>query len=103
MKFILVLQWSATSEAEYDALISMEDRLESEFDEAYGYVDGHDFGSGEMNIFVHTDLPLDAFRSAGTALRGHPGWATVRAAYRPTDGDDYTVVWPETLQEFSVS
>ena len=26
-----------------------------------GIVDGHDFGSGEMNIFVHTDNPKSAF------------------------------------------
>lgn len=103
MNFILVLQWPAASEADYELLISMEDRLESELDEAYGYVDGHDFGSGEMNIFIHTDLPIDAFRSAEAALGGVPSWAMVRAAYRSTDGDDYTVVWPETLQEFSVS
>ena len=103
MTFILVLQWPAVSEADYDLLLSMEDRLEAEFDEAYGYVDGHDFGSGEMNIFVHTDSPIDAFRNAESALGGVPGWATVRAAYRPADGDDYTVVWPANLQEFSVS
>jgi len=103
MEFILVLQWPATVATDYDTLISVEDRLESGLDDAYGYVDGHDFGSGQMNIFVHTDLPIDAFRNAEAALRGDPGWAMVRAAYRPIDGGDYTVVWPETLQEFSVS
>lgn len=103
MKFILVLQWPAASEADYDALISMEDRLEADLDEAHGYVDGHDFGSGEMNLFIHTNFPLDAFGDAQAALDPDPRWATVRAAYRLTDGDDYTVIWPPTLQEFSVS
>lgn len=103
MEFILVLQWSAASEADYDALISMEDSLESDLDEAHGYVDGHDFGSGEMNLFVHTDLPLDAFRDAQAVLGSDPRWAAVRAAYRSAEGDDYTIIWPATLQDFSVS
>lgn len=103
MQFILVLQWSAASEADFDALVAMEDALESDLDESHGFVDGHDFGSGEMNIFVHTDRPLEAFRDAETSLGADPKWVDVRAAYRATDGDEYTVVWPETLQEFSVS
>jgi hypothetical protein len=103
MEFILVLQWSATSGADFDALIAMEDSLESDLDEAHGHVDGHDFGSGEMNLFVHTDDPIAAFRDAKTSLGADPRWAGVRAAYRAADGDDYTIVWPETLQGFSVS
>jgi len=103
MEFILVLQWPATSEADFDSLIAMEESLESSLDEAHGYIDGHDFGSGEMNLFVHTDRPLDAFGDAQSALGADPRWATVRAAYRSRAGDQYTVVWPSTLQSFSVS
>ncbi|MDP5227834.1 MULTISPECIES: hypothetical protein [Arthrobacter] len=103
MEFILVLQWPATSEADYDVLISLEEHLESDLNEAHGFVDGHDFGAGEMNLFVHTDQPLDAFRDAQEVLGADPRWATVRAAYRSVDGDDYTVIWPVTLQKFSVS
>jgi hypothetical protein len=103
MEFVLVLQWPAAAEADYDALISMEDRLESGLDEARGYVDGHDFGSGEMNLFIHTDFPLDAFEDARATLGADPRWATVRAAYRSAGGDHYTVIWPVTLQGFSVT
>ena len=31
-------------------------------------VDGHDMGLGEINIFVHTDLPERAFDSAKTIV-----------------------------------
>ncbi|WP_203338307.1 hypothetical protein [Nocardioides limicola] len=103
MEFILVLQWPTASEADYDALIAMEYALETDLAEAHGYVDGHDFGSGEMNLFIHTDLPLDAFRDAQASLGADSRWAAVRAAYRATDGDEYTVVWPVMLQDFSVS
>jgi hypothetical protein len=103
MEFILVFQWPASSEADYDALITMEDSLEASLNEAHGYVDGHDLGSGQMNLFVHTDRPLDAFRDAQAALGSDAHWAAVRVAYRAADGDDYTVVWPAALGEFSVS
>ncbi|UZX04350.1 ABC transporter [Arthrobacter sp. CDRTa11] len=102
MQYTLVLQWSADSLADYDALIAMEDALEGALPAAHGFVDGHDFGSGEMNIFVFTDDPLEAFRDAATYLGADPRWAEVRAAYRPTEGDGYVVVWPDTLQDFSV-
>ena len=103
MKYILVLQWPGNSEADFDALITMEDQLESDLEEAHGFVDGHDFGVGEMNIFVHTNRPLEAFQDAVTSLSLDPRWASVRAAYRPIDGDHFVAVWPKTLEEFTVS
>lgn len=60
VKFILVFQWPASSEADFDDLLSMENELENALG-AHGFVDGHDFGSGETNIFVETDTPADAF------------------------------------------
>jgi len=56
VRYILVLQWPADSEADFDALISVEDQVETALG-PYASVDGHDFGSGEMNIFVETDQP----------------------------------------------
>lgn len=103
MQFILVLQWPAGSESDYDALLVMEDALEAGLEAAHGFVDGHEFGSGEMNIFVYTDLPFDAFEDARASLSFYPRWAEVRAAFRPIDSDLFTVMWPETLKEFSVS
>lgn len=100
---ILVLQWPVSSEADFETLIAMEDLLEAGLPKAHGFVDGHDVGAGEMNISVHTDRPAEAFRYAMALLTAHPGWAGVRAAYRRIDGDRYVVVWPQTLDVFSVS
>lgn len=47
-----MLQWPSTSESAYDALIAMEDALGLSLAPALGFVDGHDFGSGEMNLFI---------------------------------------------------
>jgi hypothetical protein len=102
-KYILVLQWPAASEADFDALISMEDLLQSDLLDAYGVVDGHDFGAGEMNIFIETDRPLEAFQHARTSLGTDSRWASVRAGYRPVGEERYVVLWPKALEVFSVS
>ena len=51
MRHILVLQWPGSSEADFEELVKMEDELERSLSES-AIVDGHDFGSGEMNIFI---------------------------------------------------
>jgi hypothetical protein len=60
MKYQLVLQFFGDSLQDYDALVALEDRLIEALESAH-VVDGHDFGSGEMNIFVHTNDPIAAF------------------------------------------
>jgi hypothetical protein len=62
MKYRLVLQWPAVSEADYDRLVCLEELIEGGLGDI-GIVDGHDIGSGEMNIFVHTDNPKAAFET----------------------------------------
>jgi hypothetical protein len=79
----------------------MEDELERSFSES-AIVDGHDFGSGEMNIFIETDEPARAFAEVQAALSQAPRWADVRAAHREATGDTYTVLWPVGLTEFRV-
>ena len=102
MNYILVLQWPGRTEADYDGLIAMEDLLLAELPEAHGLVDGHDFGSGEMNIFIHTERPLEAFADVATTVGSHSRWADARAAYRSIDSDDFVILWPKTLEEFDV-
>jgi hypothetical protein len=101
MQNILVLQWPGSAEADFEALIEMEDALESNFGDA-GSVDGHDFGSGEMNIFIGTDQPIEAFATARTILSDWPHWSEVRAAFRSANGEAYDVLWPPGLAEFRV-
>ena len=103
MHYILVLQWPATCEADFDALIDVEDLLESGLPDNLGYVDGHDFGSGEMNVFIHTDVPRDAFQAALSTLAAGTRRTDLRAAFRSADGDRDTVLGPAGRQEFSVA
>ena len=102
MRFILVLQWPGHTEADFEALVEMEHLLDSELG-PLGTVDGHDFGSGQMNIFIDTDRPMQAFAATRGLLGARPMWEAMRAASRETDGDTYELLWPIGLSEFSVS
>jgi hypothetical protein len=101
MRYILVLQWHGSTEADFEALVHMEDLLESRFGGA-GSLDGHDFGSGEMNIFIETEEPSQAFATAKEILSVCPAWAYVRAAFREANGEIYEVLWPLDLTTFSI-
>lgn len=102
-QYLLVLQWTVTTEDDFDALLDLESALEASLPPAHGDVDGHDHGSGEMNLFVFTTVPFEAFKDAHAALSGNARWAQVRAAYRPVDEDGYVVLWPPTLERFEVA
>jgi hypothetical protein len=102
MKYQLVLQWPARSIQDYDALVEIENALIAHLSGG-SKVDGHDFGSGEMNIFVMTDRPQTAFDEVKAILGSRELWPDVRAAYREITGDDYTILWPKDLTEFKVS
>jgi hypothetical protein len=101
-RYILVLQWPASSAADFDDLVAMEAQLSSALGPD-GSVDGHDFGSGEMNVFVETHAPNAAFAKAAVALGDTPRWSEVRAAYRNTLEDEYEILWPPELSAFSVT
>lgn len=101
MKYQLVLQWDASSLFDYDRLIEIEniliERLSSDHD-----VDGHDEGSGQMNIFVRTDDPKNAFEQSKTILSKNSVWKDIRVAYREVSANTYMILWPKGLKDFKV-
>jgi hypothetical protein len=56
MRYQLVLQCPAVSEADFDRLISVEELIVNGLGDI-GIVDGQDSGSGEMQVFAHTEDP----------------------------------------------
>ena len=93
MKYQLALQFPANSIADYDEMIALEDELI----EALGTsakVDGHDCGSGEMNIFVHTGAPEKVFERIRPVVTMRGLLENLVAAYRELTGEEYTVIWP---------
>lgn len=101
MKYQLVLQWSGSSIKDYDEMIAIEDKLIENLSKG-SKVDGHDAGSGEVNIFILTDDPALTFSEAKDILGNSDRWMSVRAAYREITKDHYTILWPEDLTDFDV-
>jgi hypothetical protein len=92
-KYQLALQFPASSIADYDEMIALEDELIETLG-ASAKVDGHDCGSGEMNIFVHTDEPEKVFEIIRPVVAKRKLFENLVAAYREIVGEDYTVIWP---------
>ena len=102
MKFQLVLQFAATGTKQFDELIALEDDLIENLPPT-SEVDGHDFGSGEFNIFIRTDQPREAFDAARKLIKARSFQYQLRAAYRERGKDEYVILWPEHLEEFRVA
>ena len=92
MKFQLVIQFEASSEEDFDKLIEIEEIIENLVGSSHE-VDGHDFGSGEMNIFIYTNNPNKAFELIKSTL-SESVENTMKVAYREVKGEEYTVIWP---------
>jgi hypothetical protein len=65
--------------------------------------DGHDAGSGEVNLFIRTDSPKEVFEAIKSLLRNEDLWTQARVAFRRLDGEDYTILWPASLRTFGVT
>jgi hypothetical protein len=93
MKYQLALQFPANSIADYDEMIALEDELIEKLGSS-AEVDGHDCGSSEMNIFIHTDEPKKVFETIRPVVAKRKLLEVLVAAYPERTGEDYTVVWP---------
>ena len=80
--------------SDLDDLIEIEDELM----ESVGppaTVDGHDFGSGEGNIFILTDDPAVTFEIVLPVLKRLSRHRDAIVAYRTVGRDEFTVIWPK--------
>lgn len=66
-------------------------------------VDGHDAGSGEVNIFIHTNAPARVFDALKSMLADSGLLTSARVAFREQSKGEYTVLWPEGLETFKVT
>jgi len=99
----LVIQFplaGATAE-EFDRLLMIENEFGLVLRNGH-QVDGHDIGYEEMNIFIHTNDPYEAFDLVKNTLSEN-NLSNIVAAFREIKGDDYTVIWPVNhTEEFIV-
>ena len=97
----LVIQFSGKNIDDFDTLIKIEEILEQKLKDNAD-VDGHDFGSGEMNIFIYTEDPLQTFLIVKDVVSSLGLLQNMRAAYREEDEGDYKILWPQDLKKFDI-
>jgi|TARA_B110000116_G_C16712298_1_gene525059 hypothetical protein len=102
MDIQLVFQFAISEVTDFDKLLSLENLFQIILGENH-LVDGHDFGSAEMNIFVHTNDPERAFELCEPNIP--PELRTsLRVAYRPLSEDEYHWAYPAgSSSEFKVA
>ncbi len=99
-----MLQFPCNSIQEFDAVVALEDALMAELSGALADVDGHDFGSGEANIFTLTSELNEAFERARAVVGKNPRLASLlRVGYRRLDAGEYVVMWPPGETRFTVA
>lgn len=98
MNYQLVLQFREDDCLDFDALFHLEDELQR-LVAPIADVDGHDMGSGEMNIFILTADPVATFARAKPLLADASLLDNVRVAYRELHSDDFAFLWPTGPKE----
>ena len=86
----LVVQFECDELADYDAMIELENCLIDGLGNGHK-VDGHDGGSGEINIFIHTRDPDLAFSELSRLLTPEQK-SNAKIAFRSFESDTYTVL-----------
>jgi len=103
MTYQLVLQFplSDASAGDFDRLLMIENELELALRGKH-QVQGHDIGSDEINLFIHTSDPNEAFELVKSTLSAKD-LATLLVAFKEIKGDQYSVIWPDNYKdEFTI-
>ncbi len=103
MKYQVVIQFplAGASAEDFDRLLMIENELGLVLMGMH-QVDGHDMGPDEMNIFIHTNDPDEAFELVKNTLPENY-LETILAACRDMKSDKYSMIWPENYNdEFTI-
>ena len=103
-KFQIVFQFEATGSGDFSDLLELENSLYKVLPgQIDGVVDGHDFGMGEFNIFIHSnEVPVTFERTADLVNELKPG-VPFSAGYRAFSEEVHTPLWPPGSTTFSVA
>ncbi len=102
MKYQIAVQLPEDIFGDLDRIIEMEDKIEENLLNAE--LDGHDLGNGEVNIFIHTNNPVETFELIKNIFQDDKEvLANAKVAYRELTGEEYTILWPADLKEFEIT
>jgi hypothetical protein len=103
----IILQFSIENHGnidDFDNLIDIEDKLDSALQRNNtGYVDGHDMGSGQMNIFIFVNTWKHGLWFMAQYLKNQP-WSKDATVAKVMPDDTYEVIWPKNFSgEFNIT
>jgi len=98
MDYHLVLQFRGVECLDFDAIVNLEDEIQ-QIVEPLAEVDGHDVGSGEMNIFILAADPVATFDQTKPLLGAASLLDKVSVAYRELHSNDFTLLWSASSTE----
>ncbi len=102
-QLVIQFPWPVGDIACFDRVAELELRIDAVLSAADDdSVDGHDAGSGELNIFILSNTPAHTFQRIRPLIEEWAPGANVRAAYRDIDGETFTIIWPPDLATFDV-
>jgi hypothetical protein len=102
-QYQVVVEFSATTAEQFDRLQDLEGALEFGFaEDPEVLLDGHDFGMGFFNIFLHTNVPEKTFRKTLALIQSVQPDVEVRAGYRDFAEEEYVPLHPAGLKSFDL-
>lgn len=87
---------------EYAELVGIEEHVSAALGDV-GKVDGHEVGSGEMNIIIMTKKPIEAFDLLRGLSEISDAKPQLRGAYRQIGTGDFEVLQPEGSYRFHIA
>ena len=101
MRYQLVLQFTADTIAEFDQFVALKEKLIDAL-EYSAIVTVKTSDNQSSDIFILTAEPAMVFDKAHRIIRDQRLQQGMRAAYREPPGENFMILWPTTLTEFSV-
>jgi hypothetical protein len=97
----LVVQLREEDRRAFDDMLRLEDALIARLGDLVD-VDGHDVGSGEINVFAFTDKPIIAFERMTAIPEVARLLPRLRVAYRAIGSENFETLHPPGLYSFDV-
>jgi len=98
MKYLLVLQFPEDRFEDIESIVNIEEQIINILGSAAA-VDGHDYGSDQVNVFIYASEPEITFEKTKQVLANAGLLKATTAAYREADGEKYIVIWPEGAKQ----